>query len=745
MTIHVHELRGCAPSPLAHYLKALAILRLISEQTDANARGWWRDEAFCLATRLSGDELIRFFLEEYRPTPVLSPWNAGSGFYFREGKSGEKDPVTRKLIKTGVRDAPTEATRAMEMLIASSSPRLAEYRACACAARTIVRELGFSSAPKDTDKPALIAALRSRLARTGVAWLDASVSSLGDEFACAPLLGSGGNDGNEDFSNNFLQRVLSLIADKPGTELIRGALFGHTVVGALGIVAGQFQPGANGGNNAGIGFKGQPPANAWDYVLAMEGALAFAGSSSRRLETSPAGASFPFAVRVDPAGYGSAADKDRDDSRLEVWLPLWNMPSTNGEVRALLAEGRARLERTDAGTTLEFARAVANLGTSRGVVSFERTAFLTRNGNMHYSVPTGRWNAGSMPREDLLTDVEKWVERFHRAAREKGASTSLSAVARRIDEAILAVCRTRSQPQRWQELLTALGEGETALLSTPRSAGDAKKGLAPLSLLRPSWLDAANDGTVEFRLAVALAAQSAVFRNSDGEVLGGVRGHWMPLDRSRASHHPARFATGASGLATDPDVVCSGRDLERDCLALLKRRVQLAATLTTRSLGLVGLAGCGASLSDVMAFLDRSVDDARVLALARPLMAVRWWSERSPLERPPPTPPDAAYAILRIVHAGGPLRRNGDDVEVRLDTEPLARLIARDVAGAVAVSLRRLRASGLTPKLRVVGADPSRAHRLAASLAFPLRPADTRLCADLVTKPHAAEFQPEEE
>lgn len=36
--IHIHKLDGCAPTPLAHYLKALGILRLVAEQADPNAR-----------------------------------------------------------------------------------------------------------------------------------------------------------------------------------------------------------------------------------------------------------------------------------------------------------------------------------------------------------------------------------------------------------------------------------------------------------------------------------------------------------------------------------------------------------------------------------------------------------------------------------------------------------------------------------------------------------------------------------
>jgi CRISPR-associated protein Csx17 len=37
-------LNGCAPIPLANHLKALGILRLVSEQVDRNATGHWQGE-----------------------------------------------------------------------------------------------------------------------------------------------------------------------------------------------------------------------------------------------------------------------------------------------------------------------------------------------------------------------------------------------------------------------------------------------------------------------------------------------------------------------------------------------------------------------------------------------------------------------------------------------------------------------------------------------------------------------------
>ncbi len=86
--IHVHQLTGCRPTPLAHYLKALGILRLVASDPDPNARGWWKDDVFHLATILDRDALESYLLNDYSPTPLLAPWNGGSGFYPKDNKIG---------------------------------------------------------------------------------------------------------------------------------------------------------------------------------------------------------------------------------------------------------------------------------------------------------------------------------------------------------------------------------------------------------------------------------------------------------------------------------------------------------------------------------------------------------------------------------------------------------------------------------------------------------------------------------
>ena len=113
--IHIHRLEGCAPTPLAHYLTAIGILRLVGEQADADARGWWDGESFILATVLDPDELLAFFLDQYEPTPFLAPWNGASGFF------KTWNPKTRKLRNSKNADA-------LDTLLNNEAPRWEGFR-----------------------------------------------------------------------------------------------------------------------------------------------------------------------------------------------------------------------------------------------------------------------------------------------------------------------------------------------------------------------------------------------------------------------------------------------------------------------------------------------------------------------------------------------------------------------------------------------------------------------------------------
>lgn len=87
---HTIELRGCSPVPLAHYLKAIGILRLVSEQVDETTQGWWENDVFHMRGPFNRDLLMTFFLDDYSPSPIVGPWGARSGF-FPTGKKGDPD------------------------------------------------------------------------------------------------------------------------------------------------------------------------------------------------------------------------------------------------------------------------------------------------------------------------------------------------------------------------------------------------------------------------------------------------------------------------------------------------------------------------------------------------------------------------------------------------------------------------------------------------------------------------------
>src|SRR5262249_50598993 len=153
------------------------------------------------------------------------------------------------------------------------------------------------------------------------------------------ILGTGGNDGRLDFANNFMQRLAELFltpakgrtACGPDVaDRFEAAVFGMPRAGVLQSAAvGQFNPGLAGGTNMTAGFDVDGRVNAWDFVLALEGAIVFAGAAVRRLDPGRQGsAAFPFHVRPSPVGYGSAATGDRPQARCELWLPRWSAPAT---------------------------------------------------------------------------------------------------------------------------------------------------------------------------------------------------------------------------------------------------------------------------------------------------------------------------------------------------------------------------------------------------------------------------------
>ena len=203
---------------------------------------------------------------------------------------------------------------------------------------------------------------------------------------------------------------------------------------------GFFNPGSVGGANASVGFNDESMTNPWDYVLMFEGTLLFAGAAARRLspQSSPK-AVFPFTVDNTAAGYGTSADSEYGGSaRAEFWAPLWDQPANLNELTHLASEGRAQLGRRQVSNGTNFARAVAGLGTERGVSQFQRYGFLERNGLAFLAAPLGRFyiqdDRGTAQAANVLFDLDPWLESLRRAATGRNAPAGLGTALRQVEQ-----------------------------------------------------------------------------------------------------------------------------------------------------------------------------------------------------------------------------------------------------------------------------------------------------------------------
>ena len=348
--MNLHRLDGCSPTPLASYLKALGVLRLVAEQLDPEARAWWEGERFVLATTCSAPDLLRFFLDGYSPTPLVSPWNKGSGFFYDGDPAltaAESSEASRfELLRVGVRDARLQLRRlseadqrVREIKEKSKSKSLsAAERSALRASDEYKKMLADAERVFKTLKNVLMPNLKVSWRGPHRQWVDAALVLEDDGQAKFPaLLGTGGNDGRLDFTNNYLQRLTELFdfaaltgSARPSTgRCFRSALWGLADAGITQSVSvGQFAPGDAGGANATTGPFGDPRMNPADFVLMMEGAVLFASAATRRMDVHrSARASAPFATASHPAGYASAAVSD-EDGRGEQWMPLWQNPAT---------------------------------------------------------------------------------------------------------------------------------------------------------------------------------------------------------------------------------------------------------------------------------------------------------------------------------------------------------------------------------------------------------------------------------
>lgn len=776
-------LDGCRPTPLASYLKALGVLRLIScdanhlsgQAADPKARGWWEGERFHLWTKLDRTALCRFFLHEYAPSPIIAPWNGRAGFL--EGDAGAESSRTGALLMSAIQRSTglrfSNMRRTVESLRSNSAVAgYDELRAREKRLTTQVRELkgdeklGVQDELKivkkqaSESKSALLPTLRATTDSNHLAYLEACYVLATDETP-APLLGSGGNDGSRDFGVNFAEHLLKLFAPDDGVPAedahiqLEGALFGlGERLGASGSM-GQFSPG-HGGANSTTGYEGHGSLNRWDVVLTMEGTIAFAGALTRRLEAiGGSRAAFPFTFDPVGAGAGGLSVADPNPPRGEIWTPMWHKPATYVEVSAVFAEGRLTLGRRVARTGLDAARSISQIGQARGIGGFERYSLIQPDSKMPYqATPLGRFNVPTRPRIDLIADLEVggWLAKARRLANSSKSPAHAKSVMGRLQDALFQMTDARQTGEGTRNALIALGE----FIRWMTTNAKVRKDLLPPPMMRRRWISAADDGSPDFRIAAALAGLGVAGQTKDGTKSAddrkgaetadvGQSPHAQPMAAHFAPIDQVRFARDRqpawSESTSTPNVVWGTGSLVSNMIAVLERRIVEA---TIRGLSDKPFAsGTHAHLTDVARFLSGDFDDSRCAALLAGLIWVRPTRIGTNTSTPFASPPFAYAALKPVFTPDATLRHIGVLTETaRLPVPPGLVTRLRSGGGrsdgratdvAVHIALARARGSGVPSPF-----DPARsggrlgvlehsqygagvaADRLAAALLIPI-------------------------
>ena len=427
MTTHVFPGLGCVP--LINYLAALGVAKGISEQADPAARFGWRDGVFHMDTEV--EDVADFFVRDFVPTPVFSPWNGGSGF-------GEKDKTPLEYIR---------------ILESSTAHRLAPYRN----ALAVIRSVLIAKSEKGWTKERFVQELRNRLPDDALPWMDASVVLTAKKTEYPPILGTGGNDGRLDFSTNVHQRLKDVLPElgaepERSRAWMQDLLWGRSTEKLLAASVGQGDPVGAGTPGSSAFGSADAMVNPWGFILMVEGAMLFAASVAKRLGEQNSRVAIPFTVSSSPDGPipGSA----KEEGRGELWAPLLESV-TLPELRQVFEEARVSWDGGTASSAVSMYAAVRSFGVNRGISAFQRFGFLKRNGLAFVAVPLDHVEVRSRPEVIMAREPLRRARTFHGAS---GAASQ--SAARRFDASVTAFVR---DPEWWNGIAMLRAQTELEL------------------------------------------------------------------------------------------------------------------------------------------------------------------------------------------------------------------------------------------------------------------------------------------
>jgi len=543
------------------------------------------------------------------------------------------------------------------------------------------------------DKARVVQEFRNRCPDELLPWIDASVVLASDKALFPPILGTGGNDGRLDFSTNFHEQLLVVLDSSPrgrarSADLARDLLAGTETEKLAAAPVGQFDPARAGGQGSSPFGAAASLVNPWEYVLLIEGALLFASGAARRHQHDVGRAAMPFTVTYSPDG--SVSGSDGEESRGEVWVPVWGGSCTFSEIRQLFGEARASWRGRQARKAVDFYAATRAFGVARGVGEFVRYGLQQRNGLAFVAVPLDRVQVREDPDVRLLAGVEDWVARIPHGAGSQAISTTL----RRYEAAQMAYARDGG-PLLLRDMLAALTSLELAVGRSGRAREQIRVRRAPAAAEFLRVMLGAE--CRELRIAVGLASCSTLLGRTSAarsmrQILLPVD-PWDPGDRAHREDS-WRDAAIVPGFGSRPLV-----SVLADVLAW---RGRTAADETADERGAASFRGVPTfrrglpvPALDLHALARGHIDHAQLDLWLRACLTLDWRGVRLPSwKSPDPVLPVPTLALLHPLAAGLADAEDSGAPRLALGADWAVRLAAEQIAGVHLDAVRRLSQAG---------------------------------------------------
>lgn len=477
---------------MTQYIAALGMFRILHEQKDNTIKIRWNSikHTVSINTILTKDEIRDFFLDKYIPNVFLMPW------------SYNKYKKTLRILN----NIPKQRVQNYKKTIGEINNVISLFKKI-----EDIKVFNKDSITKE-NKPLFLKLYRNMIIDDAVIfWFDAIFGINNNRINFSPLFLTGGNSGNFDFSEHFMQR-LAIILDpnkrEESTRHLNNLLFDTSYVSLKNIATVCHNAeGVSSSLGGDIINKKTSIDNIWEYILFMEGTYFFTGSNVKKYSNRntnmdiSAKTAWSFTVPASNVGYGTATKKEISNG--EIWLPLWYGFSSYNTIQFVFNEGRIARNNHQAETSIDVVKSLlTKYGVELGIVGFLRYGIFERRGQLHLTSYLGQMFLHNDINVHLLDDLNKWLKTIKKWNRDSAdASNKLDELITQVDESIINYCMNAGRNRdRLQNVIINVSQLEFYVRAY------TKIKFNHMLVLKPQWLTTCYDGSAEYRIAMAVSS-----------------------------------------------------------------------------------------------------------------------------------------------------------------------------------------------------------------------------------------------